>query len=143
VISPRSLLLAAAALLALGGLTGCEDAPDHKPRSMQAVLLSPDKPAAPVFMDAVTGLTVSLPRPAPGSDYVWEIVSNNVRVLLELSPLRPDPPVAIGTKATTSMTFYAAHPGHSTLRFVLVHPRDADAVPAAKCTLAVTVRDLD
>jgi predicted secreted protein len=140
----RSLLLAAAALLAGAFLAGCEESTNnHKPRSMQTVLLSPDKPATPVYMDAVTGLTVSLPSPAPDTDYVWEIVSNNTRVLMELSPLRRDAPGAIGAKGTTSMTFYGAHPGHSLLRFVLVHPKDTDAIPAAKCVLAVTVRDLD
>ena len=62
---------------------------------------------------------------------------------MELSPLRRDPPGPPGAAATTSMTFYAAHPGRSVLRFVLVHPQDKDATPAAKCTLAVTVKDLD
>jgi hypothetical protein len=139
----RRRVFLAAALLAAGLLAGCEDHPDHQPHSMQTVALSPDRPAPPVAIDPVAGLRVTLPTPGPGSDYVWEIVANNVRVLRELTPLRRDPPGAGGDPATFSMTFYAAHPGHSLLRFVLVHPADTDAVPAAKCTLAVTVKDLD
>jgi hypothetical protein len=139
----RRTVFLAAAFLAAGLLAGCEDQPDHQPHSMQTVALAPDKPAPPVAIDPVAGLRVTLPTPPPGSDYVWEIVGNNVRVLRQLSPLRRDPPGAGGDPATTSMTFYAARPGHSLLRFVLVHPQDTDAVPAAKCTLAVTVKDLD
>jgi hypothetical protein len=142
-MSRRRTLFWAVSLLAAGFVAGCEESPSYKPHSVQTVALSPDKPAPPVTVDPVTGLRVTLPSPAPGSDYIWEIVANNVRVLRETSPLRRDQPGAIGTKETTSMTFYAAHPGHSTLRFVLVHPQDADAIPAAKCTLAVTVKEMD
>jgi hypothetical protein len=135
------MVLAAAALAFAGLAAGCESGPERRPRSTQTVVLSPDKPAAPVEMEPVTGLRILLPTPPAGSDYIWEIVANNVRVLMEMSPLRRDPPDAVGAKATTSMTFYALHPGHSVLRFVLVHPQDVDAVPAAKCVLMVTVRD--
>lgn len=142
-MTARRTVFLAAALLAGGLLAGCEDRPDHQPHSMQTVALSPDKPAPPLAIEPVAGLRVTLPPPPPGSDFVWEIVANNVRVLRELTPLRRDPPAPGGEGGTSSMTFYAAHPGHSLLRFVLVHPADTDAIPAAKCTLAVTVKDLD
>jgi len=127
--------------LALVLLAGCDTAPAYKPHSIQTVTLSPDKPAPPVEMEVVTGLRVILPRPAPGADFIWEIVSNNTKVLPQTSALRDDPAGPIGSKDTESVSFYAAHPGRSVVRFVLVHPGDLDAVPTAKCTVTVHVTD--
>jgi hypothetical protein len=132
---------AAALALVLVLAAGCDTSPTYRPRGTQTVVLAPDKPAPSVEMEVVTGLRVVLPRPAPGADLVWEIVSNNAKVLPQTDGLRDDPAGPIGTKATESVSFYAAHPGRSVVRFVLVHPGDLDAVPTAKCLVTVHVTD--
>ncbi len=114
-------------------LAGCDTAPDYKPRSVQTVVLARDQAKA-LEVEVVTGVRVVLPNPAAG--YIWEIIANNIKVLPQTSALRPDP-----EGATESVTFYAARPGRSVLRFALVHPHDLDAEPAAKAALTVRVND--
>jgi len=133
--------LSPALALALLLAAGCDTARTYKPRSLQTVTVSPDRPGPAVEMEVVTGLRVILPRPAPGADLIWEIVSNNTKVLPQTSSLRDDPDGPIGTKGTESVSFYAAHPGRSVVRFVLVRPGDLDAIPTAKCTVTVHVTD--
>jgi hypothetical protein len=114
-------------------LFGCDTAPSYRPRSLQTVTLARDRPAA-LELEVVTGVRVVLPDPDPG--YVWEIIANNIKVLPQTSALRPDP-----GGGTESVTFYAARPGRSVLRFAMVHPHDLDAEPAAKAALTVHVTD--
>jgi hypothetical protein len=130
---------ACAALILLS--SGCETAPVRKVRGTQTVVLSPDSPSAPIEAEVVTDLKVVLPGPDTGSDLIWEIVSNNTKVLDQTTKLLREPPVAPADKPTTTVTFYILKPGKSVLRFVLVHPNQAEAIPVAKCFLAVHVND--
>jgi len=124
---PLVLLVALAA-------AGCDTAPAYKPRSIQTVTLARDQASA-LEMEVVTGVRVVLPDPPPG--FIWEIVANNIKVLPQTSAIRPDGPGS----GTESVTFYAAHPGRSVLRLVMVHPGDLNAVPASKVALSVRVND--
>jgi hypothetical protein len=103
--------------------------------------MTPDHPNPPIDIEVVTNLKVVLPGPETGSDLVWEIVSNNTKVLDQTSALKAVVPVPVGEKPTTTVTFYAQKPGKSVLRFVLVHPNEAEATPVAKCALSVRVND--
>jgi hypothetical protein len=132
----RSLSLAAA-LAALALAPGCDTAPARIPKGTQTVVLSPDQPAPSVTMELISAVRVVLPGPEAGSGLVWEIASNNTRVLEQMGPLR----AAQGTTATTTVSFYALKPGRSVIRFFLVHPDAAEAVPAASCTLTVHVEE--
>jgi hypothetical protein len=126
-----------AALLVLAA--GCESAV-RQPRSTQTVVLAPDQPMPTVEADVVTNVKVVLPGPDAGSGLIWEIVSNNVRVLDQTSGMKPAE-AAPGGAPRTSVLFYAKKPGKSLLRFVLVRPNEAEAVPIAKCAVLVRVSE--
>jgi hypothetical protein len=139
---PLSELLLGSVLAAIIGVSGCETAPGRHPRSTQTVVLSYDhaNPEAPVAV--ITAVELVLPPGPPGSaDYVWEITSNNVRVLEQMGPMKPAPMPDARRAPTTSITFYALKPGRSIVRFVLVHPNEAEATPLVKCEVTVRVSE--
>ena len=119
---------------------GCESAPSREPKTTRTLVLSAERPAPDVEMALVSAIRVVLPGPEAGSPLRWEIVSNNNRVLEQLSPLKLVP-AAGGQNAgpSTEVTFYSLKPGKSVLGFVLVIPTAAEAVPTAKCQLTVRV----
>jgi hypothetical protein len=133
--SPSTLVRASGLAIAVM-LFGCDTEPNRVPRSTQTVDLSYEHASEDVAMDVVTAIKVVLPPgPAAASGDVWEIASNNNKVLLQTSPLRGDP------ASVSTVTFYALKPGRSVLRFVLVPPGQAEAVPAAKCEVTVRVSE--
>ncbi len=132
------LLARAAAVAILALAAGCDSAPVRQPRQTTTVELSPDHAAAPVEIGLVSAVRVVLPGPEPGSGLIWEIASNNTAVLEQMGPLSAGPGPA-GGRVTTSASFYSLKPGRSVLRFFLVHPSEAEAIPAAKCEATVRV----
>jgi len=138
-VLPR--LLCAFCLAALLLSAGCDTTPVRVARSTQTITMTPDHPNPPIDIEVVTNLKIVLPGPDSGSGLVWEIVSNNTKVLDQTTPLKAVVPVAAGDKPTTSVTFYSLRPGKSVLRFVLVHLNEAEAIPVAKCALSVLVND--
>jgi hypothetical protein len=138
--APIPPLLRAAGLALLVLVAGCETAV-RTPRSTQTVVLDPDQPMPVVEADVVTNVKFELPGPDPASGLVWEIVSNNVRVLDQTSALKPVVDPAPGAKPRTAVMFYAQKPGKSLVRFVLVQPNQAEAVPVSKCSVLVKVNE--
>jgi hypothetical protein len=128
-----AVLLAAAAL----AVAGCEDAPARHARVTQDCVLVPGMEAPDVAIGIESAVRVILPGPKQGSGLVWEIASNNSRVLEQTGALKAGP----GPGPTTSATFYSLKPGKSVLRFVLVRPDVSEAVPAAMCEVTVRVSD--
>jgi hypothetical protein len=124
-----------AAVVAVAVLSyGCDTQPNRVPRSTQAIVLTANHVMADVPIGVVTAIVVVLPLgPEGSSGDVWEIASNNNKVLEQTSGLRA------GAAGTTTVSFYALRPGRSVLRFVLVHPGEAEAVPAAMCEVTVRV----
>ncbi len=135
--SPR-IPFGAACILALA-LAGCDTAPVHHPNSTQTVVLSPANASPTVEMDIVTAVRVILPGPEAGSGYTWEIASNNSRVLEQMGPLKASQ--APGAVATTEVSFFSLRPGKSVLRFFLVRPQEAEAVPAGAYEVTVRITD--
>jgi hypothetical protein len=129
------LIACAAGFAAVVLSTGCDSTPDRHPRTTRTVVLSADQVAPDVALGVVSAVQIILP-PGPGG-YAWEISSNNTRVLEQMGPLKAGPASA----PTTSVSFYSLKPGRSVLRFVLVRPGEAEAVPAAKCEVTVRVSD--
>ncbi len=137
---PPLVLPCALALLALAA--GCDSNSTRSPRTTQTVVLSPDQKEQEAKIQAVTAIRVVLPGPEAGTGLVWEIGSNNGRVLYQMGPLKTVPAqAAAGSAATTTVSFYALNPGRSVIRFFLVRPNLAEAVPEAACTLAVLVEE--
>jgi hypothetical protein len=131
-------------LLALSLLAGCATPASNvrHPKVTQVCVLSPDRPSPEVDLGLVSAIKVQLPGPDADSKYVWEIVSNNNRVLEQMGPLQTKPgSLPAGSEPTTSVSFYALKPGKSVLRFFLVRSGDNDAVPAQQCELIVHVKD--
>jgi predicted secreted protein len=123
-------------------VSGCETAPQRHPRGTQTVALSYDhaNPEAPIAV--ITAVDLVLPPGPPGSaGYVWEITSNNIRVLEQMGPMKPASTADAHRAPMTSITFYALKPGRSVLRFVLVRPNEVEATPLAKCEVTVRVSD--
>ena len=127
----------AAAFLALVLAAGCDTQEVRHPRNTQVVVLSPDQAAPDVALGLVSSVQFVLPGPDAVSGLVWEIASNNNRVLEQMGPLK----TTTGATTSTSASFYALKPGKSVLRFFLVHPSEKVAVPAAKCEVTVQVRE--
>jgi hypothetical protein len=136
--APRSALICTACLLALA-LAGCDSAPVRHPDTTQKIVLSPDDASPTVEIPVDSAIHVVLPGPDAASGLVWEIASNNNRVLEQMEPLRAvsEP----GQATTTEASFYALGPGKSVLRFFLVRPQEAEAIPAASYVVTVRVRD--
>jgi hypothetical protein len=140
--SPLSVLARSAGFVALALVSGCESAPVRHPKTTQIVVLSPENASPTVGMGLVSAIQVVLPGPDAGSGYAWEIGSNNNKVLEQMSPLRMTPATgAPGSRATTAASFYSLRPGKSVLRFFLVRPSEAEAVPAGSFQVTVRVKD--
>jgi hypothetical protein len=133
-----SLPARAAAIAILALAAGCDSAPVRQPRHTTTVELSPDQATAPVEIGLVSAVRIVLPGPDPASGLIWEIASNNTAVLEQMGPLAAGAGAA-GGRATTSASFYSLKPGKSVLRFFLVRPSEAEAIPAAKCEVTVRV----
>ena len=131
------LIVRAAAFLALALAAGCETTEARHPKTTTVVDLVPDQATPDVELGLVSAVQVVLPGPDAGSGLVWEIASNNNKVLEEMGPLK----ATTGAQPTTSGSFYALKPGKSVLRFFLVRPTDTEAVPAAKCEVTVRVTE--
>jgi hypothetical protein len=137
ILSP---LMLAWGLAAAAGLTGCASAPVRHPKETQKVALSINRVAPDLPMAVITAVQFILPPGPAGSEgYVWEITSNNVKVLEQMGPMMPGPPGDGSAAPTTLASFYALKPGRSVVRFVLVRPGEAEATPAAKCEVTVRV----
>ena len=135
--APLAFLGVAAALVALAG-AGCDSPPARQPRHTLTVELAAGREAPPVEMGLVSAVTIVLPGPDPSSGLAWEITSNNTTVLEQMAPLS----TASGPAGpTTTVSFYSLRPGKSVLRFFLLRPTEAEAIPAAKCEVTVRVSE--
>jgi hypothetical protein len=132
-----STLLRSAAFLALALVAGCATTEARHPNKTEVVVFSKDQAVPDVSLGLVSAVQVVLPGPDAGSGLVWEIVSNNNKILEQMGPLK----TTTGATTTTSTSFYALKPGKSMLRFVLVRAGDQDAVPVEKCEVMVRVRE--
>ena len=131
-----------AALGSLVLLAGCETAPVREPKTTKTIYLHPDRPSPDVEMGLVSAVRVVLPGPEPGSGLLWEITSNNTLVLEQMGPMKVEAAAEeAGARPATTVSFYALKPGRSVLRFYLLDPTLAEAVPAATCELTVRVID--
>jgi hypothetical protein len=130
-------ILRTAAILALAFAAGCDTQEARHPKNTQVVVLSPDQSAPDVTLGLVSAVQVVLPGPNAGSGLIWEIISNNNKILEQMGPLK----TTTAATTTTSASFYALKPGKSVLRFYLVRSGDQDAVPVEKCEVTVRVRE--
>jgi hypothetical protein len=123
-------------------VSGCETAPQRHPRGTQKVVLLPDRISPEVAIEVITAVELVLPPGPRGSaGYVWEITSNNVRVLEQMGPMKPASTGDALQAPMESISFYALKPGRSVLRFVLVRPNEIEATPLEKCEVTVRVSD--
>lgn len=133
-------ILRTCCLIMLALAAGCESAPKRQPKATAECALSPGRPAPEVDLGLESAVHVVLPGPDAGSGFVWEIASNNGKVLEQMGPL-----VAAqgrgGEGPATSVSFYSLKPGKSVLRFVLVQPGQQEAVPAGMCEVTVRVSE--
>jgi hypothetical protein len=124
------------AIAALVMIAACDSTPPRQPKHTTTVVLSPVLAHPAVEIGLVSAVHIVLPGPDAGSGLAWEITSNNTTVLEQEGPLT----TATGPEGvTTSTTFYSLRPGKSILQFFLVKPSDADAIPAAKCSVTVRI----
>lgn len=142
-MKPSPSRAARAAALALMVLSfGCDSAPVRQPRTTQKVVLTANQAAPDVEAGVVSAVEIILSPGPPGSaGYAWEIASNNDNVLEQMGQLKPMPVEDGSASPGATVSFYVLKTGKSVLRFVLVRPGDADAVPAATCAVTVRVTD--
>ena len=123
-------------------LTACDTAPVMEPKTTRTIFLHVDRPSPDVEIGLVSAIRVVLPGPAPGSGLLWEIASNNTRVLEQMGPMKAEAAAEeAGSRPATTVSFYTLKPGRSALRFYLLDPKLAEAVPSATCELTVRVVD--
>jgi hypothetical protein len=132
-----SSALLVAAVLALAFASGCDTPEGRHPKTTQVVALLPNQVTPDVILGLVSAIQVVLPGPTEGSGLVWEIASNDNRILEQMTPVKVTP----GTPPTTTVSFYALKPGKSVMRFFLVHPSEQVAVPVTRCEVTVRVRE--
>ena len=137
-------LCAACAILALaaGCLEGIQAGHLH-PKIFHDVSLDPAHPNIAIALELGAALRLALPAPAAGSNYVWEIVSNNTKVLEQTTGLRAGQAANGAGSAPTTVSFYSLKPGKSIVRFALVRPGEPDAVPAGHFEIVVLVSEPD
>ena len=126
------------ALAAGAGLffAGCQTTrPLPPPRSIVTVVLDPKNRSVLTTVPPGNGLTVLLPEPSAGAGYAWEIVANNVRVLVQTSAIKPL--VKPTPERAFTVTFQAVHPGRSIVRFVAVKPGESVSEPDDLFEIAV------
>jgi hypothetical protein len=134
-----NLAQGALSILALALLFGCDSVPEGRhPKSTQECVFVVGQPAPDVSIEVENAVHVVLPGPDPASGMVWEMASNNNKVLEQMGPFVAQ---SGGGASTTSVSFYSLKLGKSILRFVLVHPNQPETVPAAMCELTVRVVD--
>ncbi|HEY4989474.1 MAG TPA: protease inhibitor I42 family protein [Opitutaceae bacterium] len=134
-----SQVVCAAGFAVLVLTSGCDTTPARHPRTTQRIVLKADQIAPEVALEVISAVEIVLPPAAAGC--VWEISSNDNRILEQMDSLKAgDPLVALGPP-TTLVSFYALKPGRSVLRFVMVRPGEAETVPVAKCQVTVRVSD--
>jgi predicted secreted protein len=134
---------ARAAALALMVLSfGCDSVSVRQPRTTQKVVLTANQAAPDVEAGVVSAVEIILSPGPPGSaGYAWEIASNNDKVLEQMGQLKLMPVEDASASPGATVSFFVLKTGKSVLRFVLVRPGDADAVPAATCAVTVRVTD--
>jgi hypothetical protein len=134
--NPFPILTRVAAIATVALVAACDSTPPRQPKHTTTVVLSPVLATPAVEIGLVSAVRIVLPGPDAGSGLAWEITSNNTAVLEQEGPLA----TATGPAGvTTSTTFYSLRPGKSILQFFLVKPSDADAIPAAKCSVTVRI----
>jgi predicted secreted protein len=137
-----STLALVSGLAVMFAASGCDTAPERHPRTTQTVTLSIDRVTHDVAMEVITAVEIVLPPGPQGSEgYVWEITSDDVKVLEQMGPMKPGPRNDALAAPVTSVSFFALKPGRSVLRFALIRPNEAEAIPAAKCEVTVRVSD--
>ena len=90
-------------------------APDLKPQGNAAVTLSADKKSSTATVELYNLITITLPAPkVPG--YRWQISFHDARYLKQTTEIVP----ASAGGAGPTVSFIAATPGRTRLRFMLV-----------------------
>jgi predicted secreted protein len=128
----RKVFGAACAVMLLGGCRNLSET--HHPRSHERKVFVAGQNSLVVTVEFGTQLDLVLPGPGPIRGYVWEVVSNNARVLEQQRP-----PAGIGNTDSTTVSFYALKPGRSLVRFVLMRPDENEAITLARREAVVTV----
>jgi len=131
----------ACGILALVAACLDQNESDHNhPRYSHDYALTPSHPSAAIAIERGAALRIILPGPPAGSDYAWEIVSNNTHQLEQRTALIV---TQAPTGQTTSVGFYSLKLGKSIVRFVLVRPSDRDAIPKGHFEVTVVSKDPD
>ena len=131
----RSLIvLTAGAGLLLAA--GCETVkPLPPPRASTTVVLEPKNRSVLATVPPGNGLIVILPAPSEGPGYAWEVVANNVKVLVQTSAVKPLPkPTA---ERAFTVTFQSVHPGRSIVRFAAIKAGATESEPDDLYEIAV------
>lgn len=138
----RNLISLAMASCLAAVLAGCESTAARQPKTTEKAALVADRVTPDIELEVVEAVEITLPAgPAGSGGFVWEITSNNVRVLEQMGPVRPGPVTSPSNAPSATISFYALRPGRSVLRFALIRPGEAEATPAAKCQVTVVVSD--
>lgn len=142
-MSLNRLSLALSVAAAFFAVQGCQTQADKlpPPKSTTTLVLTPDGRTQLSTITLGSSIKIVLPLPAQGSAYAWEILSNNIKVLQQLGPIKPVVDAA-GRTTSYSVEFQAIHtpPNRSIITIAAVRPGVSESEPSDLYQVTVGVK---
>jgi hypothetical protein len=125
-------------------IQGCQTTTTDKlppPKSTVTLVLKPEERTALSTLNVGSSIRIVLPLPSQGPPYAWEILSNNVKVLQQVSPIKPEMDAA-GHITSYTVEFHAIHtpPNRSIVTIAAVRPGVSESEPSDLYQVTVGVK---
>jgi len=124
-------------------ITGCQTPPEKlpPPKSTVTLVLKSEQRTVLSTLTVGSALRIVLPPPSQGPAYAWEILSNNIRVLRQTSPVKADLD-ASGHAIAYSVVFQAIKPSppRSIVTIAAVQPGVTESEPSDIFQVTVGVK---
>jgi hypothetical protein len=142
-MSPTRLSIALCVAAAFLAVPGCETQAGKlpPPKSTTTLALTPDVRTELSTISLGSAIKLVLPLPTQGSAYAWEILSNNIKVLQQLGPIKANVD-ASGKTISYSVEFQAIHtpPNRSIITIAAVRPGVSESEPSDLFQVTVGVK---
>jgi len=142
-MSSTRLSIALCAAASFFAVQGCQTqaAKLAPPKSTTTLVLTPDGRTELSTITLGSSIKIVLPVPAQGPGYAWEILSNNIKVLQQLGPIKAEVD-ATGHTTSYSVEFQAIHtpPNRSIITIAAVRPGVSESEPSDLYQVTVGVK---
>ena len=142
-MSSSRLSIALSVAAVFFAVQGCETKVEKlpPPKSTTTLVLTPDGRTQLSTISIGSSIKIVLPPPSQGPAYNWEILSNNVKVLKQVSLVKPEVD-ASGHTTSYSVEFQAIHipPNRSIVTIAAVRPGVSESEPADLYQVTVGIK---